>query len=106
MAKLIKDMNPANHCHDCGVSIGELHVPGCDNEACTKCGLQRISCGCTSNKRERWTGIAREKMLRVCEEHGWYTKWENGKGWVPAKLEDENSMHDLNKAAVFLTQNK
>jgi hypothetical protein len=32
-------------CHDCGVTKGQLHVPGCDVARCTRCGEQMIWCG-------------------------------------------------------------
>lgn len=34
------------HCHDCGISKGGLHHPGCDMERCPRCGGQLISCDC------------------------------------------------------------
>ena len=33
-------------CHDCRITAGKLHVPGCDMERCPACGRQAISCGC------------------------------------------------------------
>lgn len=33
-------------CHDCAVTKGQLHVPGCDVERCPACSGQLISCDC------------------------------------------------------------
>ena len=91
---------------NCGTSVGFEHEDGCDNEACTDCGLQKISCGCEDvNSRERWTGIPRLRMLQICEEQDLYTTWSDG-GWVPAQKDDPNSMHDLNRAAAVLMREK
>lgn len=35
-------------CPHCDVEVGELHLPGCDIEACPKCYGQSISCDCPS----------------------------------------------------------
>jgi hypothetical protein len=33
-------------CHDCAVTKGQLHVPGCDVEQCPLCLGQSLSCEC------------------------------------------------------------
>jgi hypothetical protein len=40
---------PDQRCHDCNVTRGSLHHPGCDMERCPKCEGQLISCGCLSD---------------------------------------------------------
>jgi hypothetical protein len=48
------------HCGDCGVEIGELHLPGCDVARCLFSGHQAISCDQDDHEdcgRDRWTGI-------------------------------------------------
>jgi len=36
------------HCRDCGVAHGQVHVDGCCVERCARCGDQRMFCGCES----------------------------------------------------------
>ncbi len=33
-------------CGDCGVHVGEQHLPACDTEICPCCGGQMLSCDC------------------------------------------------------------
>jgi hypothetical protein len=37
----------SDSCHDCAVSPGQLHHPGCDMEICPGCGGQSLGCGCS-----------------------------------------------------------
>lgn len=46
-------------CPDCGVVVGDLHVPGCDVARCKACGWQAISCDCgcpDDTPQTVWTG--------------------------------------------------
>jgi len=36
----------AQRCHDCGVTLGGVHHPGCRVEACPRCGGRLLSCNC------------------------------------------------------------
>lgn len=48
----INDSFADKSCHDCAVIRGQYHVPGCDVEACPKCGKSAIVCGCNYNEDE------------------------------------------------------
>lgn len=49
------------NCPDCGVIPGQMHKKYCDIEACSNCGEQRFSCGCSRRSHDRafarWTGF-------------------------------------------------
>jgi hypothetical protein len=47
-----EEIRTDHRCADCGVDVGEFHLPGCDIEVCPKCGGQAISCGCTQSDDE------------------------------------------------------
>ena len=40
-------------CHDCNISPGGLHHPGCDMERCPKCKGQLISCSCLESGNDK-----------------------------------------------------
>lgn len=46
-------------CPDCECRYGDEHRFGCDVERCSRCGQQRISCGCPNHdpQESRWMGV-------------------------------------------------
>lgn len=53
-------------CHDCGISKGGKHHPGCDMERCPRCGGQLISCSCWDEiieikDSDIWVGLKPEE---------------------------------------------
>lgn len=51
----IEGLEPTSTCGDCGVLVGQLHVPSCDMERCPACDGQALSCGC------EWTDLTPEE---------------------------------------------
>lgn len=47
------------NCHDCNAAPGQPHMPGCDVERCSVCGVQWIACGHKGHDPlfARWTGL-------------------------------------------------
>src|SRR4030043_411984 len=70
--------NATKACHDCGVSPGEVHIPGCDTARCLVCGGQRLSCECpeddTNGDGDIWTGLWPGTI--ECYEYGLVCYWE------------------------------
>ena len=42
-----REFHDGDQCPDCACRVGQYHHPGCDMEACPKCGEQMISCNCS-----------------------------------------------------------
>jgi hypothetical protein len=91
-------------CRDCGVSPGQLHVEGCDVEACPYCGHQVISCCCATQEligvpdddRMPWAGEWPGEA--ECRKFGWYARINRcGPGWVPSGPEEAGAIPDLNR---------
>ncbi len=66
--------DPTFSCHDCGVTAGGLHHPGCDMEACPCCGGQALSCECVRPEESRnipssWRMSREEALERIYEAH-------------------------------------
>lgn len=44
-------------CRDCGVQVGEKHIPGCDKAVCPSCKIQALQCECGSEEMNVWDGL-------------------------------------------------
>lgn len=70
-----------HNCHDCGAEPGKVHMPGCDVERCSVCGMQRLMCQDECDEHDpvfsRWTGLwpglAESKELG-CDLNEFYEK--------------------------------
>jgi hypothetical protein len=68
-------------CGDCQVELGQRHHEGCDVARCTKCGGQRLGCGCKKGRTDEWTGILYPALHKKCVEHDlWQRSWLIYKG--------------------------
>lgn len=61
------------HCPDCDVMLGYIHIGGCDIERCSACHMQRIGCDCNGFHDPHlvpWTGFfpndLEAKRINVC----------------------------------------
>jgi hypothetical protein len=57
-----KSEQDCDSCVVCGVSVGGVHHPVCDFEACPKCGQQIFACGCRKDGVYRRTTLL-ERLL-------------------------------------------
>lgn len=96
-----KNNNLQELCPDCGVRIGEDHLPNCDIERCPACGFQRLSCDCFDDELEGlknipWSGEF--PGCAECREYGLYARRIPGvPGWTPCDKDDEGATEDLNR---------
>ena len=49
-----REFKEGDRCPDCAAKVGNYHHPGCDMEACPRCGEQIISCGCDVSGELAW----------------------------------------------------
>lgn len=95
-------MNPyrvteQKYCPSCNSAIGALHRETCDVERCSRCGGQRISCGCDVGNRIAWSGYWPGDL--ECVEFGFFCQSVNGK-FVACDANAPNAMPDLNRLHV------
>lgn len=94
-------------CPDCGVDIGEEHVPGCDVQICGVCGCQRLMCDCPEPSfvmvdgyliwDGEWPG------LKECREYNfWCYRNPNGPGWILCNFDHPDATEDLNSMVTTL----
>lgn len=76
-------------CHDCGAKVGELHVPGCDNEPCPECGEQWISCEereCEETARPRIPHEDTSKKEQAAREFGFWDEEKDEPDFTSVRL--------------------
>ena len=99
------NQNAKNPCGECGVAPGALHQLLCTREQCPYCGGPFISCfckgrakrpNCVSDKdRIPWSGEMPGAV--ECREFGWFTRQEEGHGWVPCQPGEPGATEDFNR---------
>jgi len=84
------------NCPDCATPVGQAHHPGCDIERCPECGVQRLGCGCDTDRADLpWTGIW--PGAAECQARDWYVSMNPGRGWVACSADRPGATEDLNR---------
>lgn len=78
--ELWKKQTKRERCPDCGVTIGEEHLDGCDVARCDICGGQAISCGHTEENHDKWDGLW--PGTRECYERKLICCWGETRDWT------------------------
>ncbi len=98
-------------CGDCAVEPGQPHAKGCDVARCLYSGHQRLSCGGRHQDMglagppyqlgvapcglDVWTG--RWPGDVECAEFGFWSYWDDSKGWVRCAPDHPQASEDLNR---------
>lgn len=103
-ALLLRKWKMMPTCPDCGVPVGELHVPGCDVEQCPHCGLQLLTCAwgnagldfeaTKSSARLPWSGWVTGEA--ECAEFGWCVRG-GAQGWERCSPDHPNAFPNLSR---------
>lgn len=87
-----------SNCHDCGVSIGQVHEEGCDNPTCTQCGIQLLQCGHWKTGNSTFTGTMHPESHLIAEMLKIYVVMRKGNGLTRCDENTPGATHDLNLA--------
>lgn len=93
----------AGMCSDCFAKPGEEHAFGCDQEHCSDCGCQYITCNCNFRAVPRLPHSAEWHGSKECREFGWVLNFklvegEDGKTVrVDCDKDDPDAFPDLNR---------
>jgi hypothetical protein len=90
------------NCRECGVGIGEFHLPGCLHEDCPYCGMPLRECehceeddGIPLDDALPWRGL--REMERAAHELGFYAVPYGEKGWTPCPKGTKGAFPDVER---------
>lgn len=86
-------------CPDCYVPAGIVHVDGCDVARCLLTGQQRLLhvLGGVDHDCGRQVWIGEWPGVAECREFGWWSRWDEGSGWVSCASDAPGATEDLNR---------